>query len=178
MPEPPSNPEDGTKKPVPVPAAKRGEPRRSPRYPFTATAEVTDLESDSKFLARTGDLALGGCYVDTMNPLPAGTRVKIRLTKDQKTFEASGTVRHAQAGMGMGIAFAEMNSEHSLLLQSWLAELSGKPAPAAPAITTAGAEQQVTRSDHLILAQLIRILVKKGILTEVEEAALLRQLRS
>ena len=48
--------------------------RRSPRIPFIATAEITEVDSEVRLTARTGDLSQGGCYLDMVNPLPQGHR--------------------------------------------------------------------------------------------------------
>jgi len=53
------------------------EHRRSPRVPFVAAAEVIELDSEVRLRARTCDLSQHGCYLDMINPLPAGTTVKI-----------------------------------------------------------------------------------------------------
>ena len=52
---------------------RKAERRRDLRYPFTAAVEVFEPQSQSKLTARTSDISLGGCYVDTINPLPVST---------------------------------------------------------------------------------------------------------
>src|ERR1700730_14595994 len=37
------------------------ERRHAPRYSFIADAEVTELSSDTKLIAKTSDLSVGGC---------------------------------------------------------------------------------------------------------------------
>src|SRR5215472_16055134 len=51
------------------------ERRRSPRYPFIATAELVEQSSETRMVSRVSELGLHGCYLDMMNPFPQGTRV-------------------------------------------------------------------------------------------------------
>jgi hypothetical protein len=43
------------------------ERRRGPRYLFLADTEVTDMISDAKGSARTSELSISGCFIDTRN---------------------------------------------------------------------------------------------------------------
>ncbi len=54
------------------------ERRHAPRYPFIAEAVVTEISSDTKLIAKTGDLSIGGCFLDMLNPTPQGTQVRVR----------------------------------------------------------------------------------------------------
>jgi hypothetical protein len=44
------------------------ERRRTPRYPFTAVAEIVDQQEDLRRPSQVRDLSSGGCYVET--PIP------------------------------------------------------------------------------------------------------------
>jgi hypothetical protein len=44
------------------------ERRDFPRYSITASAEATDVKSQTRIKARISDLGRWGCYVDTLNP--------------------------------------------------------------------------------------------------------------
>lgn len=100
---------------------KMEERRPARRHPVMAAAEVVELKSEIRVKARTSDLSLSGCYVDTINPLPAGTEVKLLLTHRGTTVEVCGRVIHEQPYMGMGIAFSEIAPDHKAVLQEWLA---------------------------------------------------------
>ncbi len=56
---------------------KGSERRRSPRYPFIAEAEVTEIASDTKLNAKTSDLGTSGCFLDMLNTSPEGTEVRV-----------------------------------------------------------------------------------------------------
>ena len=99
------------------------ERRSTPRYPFFASAEVTEIESGTRLSARTSELGLHGCYLDLVNPLPEGTRVEVQLNHAGATVQAQGNVVYSHSNMGMGIAFTSVAAEYEAVLQQWLREL-------------------------------------------------------
>ncbi len=101
------------------------ERRRAPRYSFVATVELVEVQSDTRVHARTTELSLHGCYLDIMNPLPAATQFKLRITHQNATFEALGTVAYSQPNMGMGVVFTAIEPDSQALLQKWIRELGG-----------------------------------------------------
>ncbi|MGA2427935.1 MAG: PilZ domain-containing protein [Candidatus Acidiferrum sp.] len=101
------------------------EDRRSPRYPFYASAEITELQTQTRLTARTSELSRHGCYMDMVNPLPLGTTVKIQLIHHDETFDATGRVIYSQLNMGMGVAFDEIGVDQVVTLEKWLSDLSG-----------------------------------------------------
>jgi len=109
------------------PAAKEVSPatkkRAALRCPFVAAAEVTELSSETQISARTSELAVGGCYIETLNPLPEGALVQVRILRDQGVFEAKAKVVYSHKSFGMGLAFREMAPKQRLLLEDWLAEI-------------------------------------------------------
>ena len=94
--------------------------RRAPRYSLTAIAEITDLSTGARITARTSDLSLVGCYVDTLNPLPAGTQVRISITHENEIFASAGVVVYSRANMGMGIKFLKVQHDYLGVLRDWL----------------------------------------------------------
>jgi hypothetical protein len=98
------------------------ERRRLPRYPFFASAELTELTSGIRIKGSTSDLGFNGCFLDTINPLPVGTVVNIQITYQDHVFEAGGAVAHSQPGTGMGVNFIALESGCASLLESWLHE--------------------------------------------------------
>jgi hypothetical protein len=99
--------------------------RRSPRYPFYASAEITELQTKTSFSARTSELSRHGCYMDMMNPFPLATSVKIQITYNDQKFEALGRVIYAQPNMGMGVSFEAAQPKDEETLEKWLVELKG-----------------------------------------------------
>jgi hypothetical protein len=96
------------------------ERRRHPRYPFMAAAEVTDSESGTLLEARTSDLSSDGCYLDTINPLPQQTIIKIQIDYEGEVFVAKGVVVHLQPSMGMGVTFIALETGCADILKGWL----------------------------------------------------------
>lgn len=95
------------------------------RCPFVASAEVTELASGSctRLSARTSELALGGCYIDALNPFPQGTPVFVRILRDHGVFETHAKVAYTDRRFGMGLAFTNMAPDQRTILENWLADL-------------------------------------------------------
>lgn len=96
------------------------EQRREPRYPFIASAELFEENSRSRMSTRISDLSLGGCYVDTINPLPDGTPVRLKIFTETHSFEARATVVYSHPHLGMGMRFGEVQAQHEEILKLWL----------------------------------------------------------
>jgi PilZ domain len=94
--------------------------RREPRYSFIAAAELMEVNSGARMSSQISDLSLSGCYVDTINPLPDGTLVHLRIFTETHAFEAPATVVHSQAFLGMGMKFREVQPESVEVLKLWL----------------------------------------------------------
>ena len=62
--------------------------RRSPRFPFIASAQVVETRTEARLQARTSDLSREGCYLDMLNPLPTGTRLRINVTHHNQQLDA------------------------------------------------------------------------------------------
>lgn len=94
--------------------------RSAPRYALVLAAEVVELPRGAKLTARTSDISRTGCYVDTLNPIPQGSQVRLRFTHYEEVFEAIGRVVYVSPGLGMGISFEEVAPEQQALLIRWL----------------------------------------------------------
>jgi hypothetical protein len=104
---------------VPDPTTDR---RSAPRYPLILIAEVSDKVSGAKFTARTSDISRTGCYIDILNPIPAGSQVGVRLQHEGELFEVDGRVVYISPGLGMGIALANhVPPAQQAILDQWLA---------------------------------------------------------
>ena len=96
------------------------ERRAAPRYPLILVAEVIEVDSGTKLDARTSDVSRTGCWVDTLNPTPAGTQIRLRLTHDEECFETKARVVYVSPGLGMGVAFQDPAADQLALLDRWL----------------------------------------------------------
>ncbi len=96
--------------------------RSTPRFAFIAEAEIDGM----KDCARVSELSARGCYIDSINPLPKGTDVHIRVRYGCSKCEFSGTVIYTHAGFGMGVVFGELTAQQRSTLDVWLEELARK----------------------------------------------------
>ncbi len=160
--------------------ASPAERRHHLRFPFSATVEAIEIKTGTKVTGRTTDLGLGGCYVDTLSPFPVGTETKIRILRENESFEAQAKVVYSLIGMGMGLAFVSAQPKQIRLFQRWLQEISGQPAPGPDASSQQGSEtapaEQTQTLKNVVLSDLIMTLMQKKVLTEREGKELLRKL--
>jgi PilZ domain len=98
--------------------------RTVPRYTFVAVAEVTDTASQTCSVGKIAELSRKGCFVDTVNPLPLGTPLKLVISRDQGTFATNGKVIYVREARGMGVAFIDPSAEKMKVLDAWLASRS------------------------------------------------------
>jgi uncharacterized protein (TIGR02266 family) len=84
--------------------------RTDPRYARRLDVEV--VVGDQKHTATTGNISLGGLFVETTNTFPLQTRLRIRfqIPTQPEPIEVSGEVRWVEPGgsgqpSGMGIRF-------------------------------------------------------------------------
>jgi hypothetical protein len=99
--------------------------RRGPRYPFFASADITETSSETRLAARTSEISRHGCYLDMMNPLPVKTAVQIAILYHDQSFRANGSVVYSQPNMGIGVSFDQIEPDQLVILEKWLAELHG-----------------------------------------------------
>ncbi len=105
-----------------LPGTFPNEKRGATRYPFIASAEVTEVESGAKFSARTSDISRTGCYIDMLNPSPQGTQILVVITNGGEVFETTARVVYTVPGLGMGVSFLRVAPQHEAVLSKWLAE--------------------------------------------------------
>ena len=167
----------GTPSSAPAAAVTDSERREGSRHIFTAAADVVELSSGARFSTRTTDLGPGGCFVDTTNPFPVGSKLHVRLHKGKTNFETSGTVVYSQHGLGMGIAFSDLAHDRRSALESWIAELTGErqshEVVTYEARATLSSTPQRGGSHNTAIVRLVQLMIGKGILTEAEGASVL-----
>lgn len=96
--------------------------RRSERYPFVATANITDHSTGSIITARLGDLSLQGCYIQMTSPLMKGTEITIHVSVGTSLFQAVGRVVNRQPNRGVGVEFEKVEPPSQAVLEAWLLE--------------------------------------------------------
>jgi hypothetical protein len=158
-------------------AASEG--RALPRYAFTAIAEAVESESHARISGRLSDIGEGGCYFEVMSPFAVGHNVRLHIFKDDDEFAAKARVLYATGGIGMGLAFTDIEPTQRILLDRWIGELSGelarKPrvAEIEREVRNAGS---ATHQQRNVLNELILMLMQKRVLTDTEGKALLQKL--
>jgi len=150
------------------------ERRGTERHMITAGVDVRELSSGARFSTRTTDLGPGGCFVDTANPFPVGSKLQLILHKGKSSFETAGTVVYSQNGLGMGVAFDELDDARHTALAKWLSEVTGECVVVRdPVQVQKRASDFQRRAESPALVRLVRLMISKGILTEAEGASVL-----
>jgi hypothetical protein len=98
-------------------------PRRSPRLPFIAVAEIT--YRGGRLSCQIGSLSFHGCYVEAPSTLPIGSEVAIKIFAESECFAATGKVVYELPSTAMGLAFDEVPLKSAALLREWLLKASG-----------------------------------------------------
>src|SRR6266851_1331175 len=98
------------------------ERRRTPRYPFVASAELIEEKADVRIASRVSELSLHGCYLDMMNPFPMGTLVLVKIAAGDAFFQAKGKIIYSQMNMGAGVSYLQIEPDSQAVLERWLDE--------------------------------------------------------
>ena len=154
-----------------------GDRRQATRYSFSATAEVLEIASGTRVSARAADLSMNGCYLDTLNPFAVGSKVQLCIRWNRAELACSAMVRDSKTGMGMGVAFTDLDDTRKALLESWIE----KVASPAPGDSSSSPHSENTEfpppSDErdALAVRLIELLHKKGLLDSSDLASLLNK---
>jgi len=163
--------------------------RQFPRHSCRIDTEVSMDNGAVRLPGTVTDISLGGCYVEMLVPLPVDTAVEIVLKPEGSVLEMSGEVRSSQTGLGMGIAFTGMRPADFEKLQR-LAPAPTKPiaAPrvaARPVATSAQPQPPAPRPAEAgdipatpeAFQAIVRLLIRKGLLTRAEVMEELEKLK-
>src|ERR1051326_7598192 len=148
----------------------QNERRSANRAPFIAPVDLVDVRTGTRVHARTSDLSRQGCYVDTLNPLPVGSMVRVQIHRSEKLLDAIAHVSSRHAGSGMGLVFSELTSSQKGLLATWLTELAlpSRAEFADPATSKSATPVAPSTSASSSTARLIQMLLRKGVLSQSE----------
>jgi hypothetical protein len=92
---------------------------RAPRTPLTASAEVVDVQSGKSQSAQTLDLSVAGCYLETPNPLPLRSAIRLKLLFNESSITLFGDVVRSEPGKGMGVRFRALEPGQISVLKGW-----------------------------------------------------------
>jgi hypothetical protein len=108
------------------------ERRKHVRRQCDLTVEVRCSGQSEALQASVADICLGGCYVSTIAPLPAGTTVLLCFNTEGQPATIAGRTVTCMPGSGMGIEFTgSMDAGSADRLKSLIERLDGGAARAA-----------------------------------------------
>jgi PilZ domain len=97
--------------------------RDAPRFALILAAEVVEIATGATLTARSSDVSRSGCYIDTLNPVPVGSQVRVQLRRGDMVFETAARVVYICPGLGMGLNWdTNVAPDKLALLDRWLAE--------------------------------------------------------
>jgi len=99
------------------------EKRASPRV--TNVVEVdcrTSDGTDMAVAARITDLSTKGAFLDSMNPLPCGTKLALRFMAGSLEVRVAGEVVHVMPQFGMGVRFLDLSDEGRAAIEALIRE--------------------------------------------------------
>jgi hypothetical protein len=99
------------------------ERRRTPRYSFSASAELIDEQNGVSLSTCVSELSLHGCYLDMVNHFPHGTSLLVKIFRGSEFFEARATVVYSRSHLGTGVTFHEVKPYFQVILKAWLLEV-------------------------------------------------------
>jgi hypothetical protein len=147
------------------------ERRCGTRSPFIAPVELVEMRSGSRFQARTSDLSLQGCYVDTLNPLPVGSAVRVLIQRAGLILDVLANVSSRHVGSGMGLVFGEITGAQRAVLENWLGELS---LPSRTVFENPFPPSHTGAAEADCAVRLVQMLLRKGLLSQSEAREVLR----
>jgi CheY-like chemotaxis protein len=110
-------------------AAPPPERRQQPRYQCSLGAEVSRAGSTIQQRCAVSDVSVGGCYVQTSEPLPVGTAIEIVLRTQDLKLRLRGKVQSVHRGLGMGVQFNVMRLEEQQQLERLMSEVQTSQVP-------------------------------------------------
>ncbi len=110
--------------------------RAHPRFTFSADAEAT-LKDGTTVPAQLFELSSHGCYIDTIQAIPVGSELSLRIENGMNHCKLPAKVIYAHSGygmgvFGMGVAFGELSAEQRLAIDTWIRELAQSQTKTAP----------------------------------------------
>jgi hypothetical protein len=101
-----------------------------PRFTFFADVEAT-LGDGASVHGQLSELSARGCYIDTLEAIPIGTQLRLRICDDVSACELQGRVIYIQSGgglgiFGLGVLFGEMAADQRSAIDRWLQKITSR----------------------------------------------------
>lgn len=97
--------------------------RQHPRYKVALPIELRAAGATSPLRAQTGDICLGGCYVEMTSTQKIAREVEITIWVGQEKVQAHGVVVSNHPSFGNGIKFTQVPDDSKERLQQLLQSL-------------------------------------------------------
>jgi hypothetical protein len=81
-------------------------------------------DAASAIAARISDLSTTGAFLDSMNPLPVGTRLVLRFVAGTREVRAAAEVVHSMPSFGMGVRFLDLSGEGRAAIEALISEVA------------------------------------------------------
>ena len=101
------------------------EKRIQPRFPVSVAAETVEPTTQTEVTGPVVNLGVGGCFVETKHPFPEGTKIRVHLSHDGRSFRCRALVTHTDSGRGMGLAFTEVDPIEKISVFEWVKSVGG-----------------------------------------------------
>ncbi len=111
--------------PSPNRISPRAENRSTPRYRCQGSIHLSEINGRVATWATITDISLRGCYVEIPTCFRVGAALALTIEVNGMRVEATGEVRVAYPGLGMGISFSEISSADYESLRMLISSLSG-----------------------------------------------------
>jgi hypothetical protein len=109
--------------------------RKFPRFICDTGVRILPEIGNTGYWGTVGDICLGGCYVFTFSPLPAGQIVTLAIKTNDKEINVAGRTVSSHPGVGMGIAFNGFKQQDSeTTLKIYVQQLASQPKKATMAV--------------------------------------------
>ena len=97
--------------------------RDSPRVMSVVEVDCRTMDdADMSVAARISDLSASGAFLDSMNPLPPGTKLALRFKAGPREVRVAAEVVHMMPQFGMGVRFLDLSGEDRAAIEALVRE--------------------------------------------------------
>ncbi len=96
--------------------------RRHERFPF-----IEDVLIDGTKSCRSMDISEGGLFISAIQSFEDGEVVEVAISTKNETITAKAQIKYSQPGIGMGIAFVDLNDDLRIKIKKLVESASNKP---------------------------------------------------
>ena len=97
--------------------------RQHPRFKAALPVELRQPGASSPVRAQTGDICLGGCYVEMSFTQDVSAQVEILLWVGETKIRAAGVIVSSHPSVGNGLKFTHMAPEDRARLKEYIDSL-------------------------------------------------------